>query len=382
MKTITPILMGLLSLTLPLAAKDRIAPPKHDPQPARNKVQIAILLDTSNSMDGLIDQAKTQLWKVVNSFIDARRDGAAPFVEVALFEYGNDGLPAGGHHIRQVLPLSRDLDEISKQLFALRTNGGEEYCGAVIERALTDLTWDANPKTYKAVFIAGNEPFTQGPVAPLPVCRSAHSKGIFINTIHCGSREEGISGSWNDGAELGGGKFMIIDQNRAACHIIAPQDEKIRALGVKLNETYLGYGANWKDSIDKQESADNDAIENEKVGAATQRAVAKSSVNYNNSSWDLVDAVKESKVDLGKLERDQLPAELQSLSQEELKARVDNAAKRRAELQGEIQKLNKEREAYVAEEMKKQAADGEKTLDQALVETARSQASKLGYEFE
>jgi hypothetical protein len=30
------------------------------------KVQIALLLDTSNSMDGLIDQAKSQLWKIVN----------------------------------------------------------------------------------------------------------------------------------------------------------------------------------------------------------------------------------------------------------------------------------------------------------------------------
>ena len=29
-------------------------------------VQVAILLDTSNSMDGLIEQAKTQLWRVVN----------------------------------------------------------------------------------------------------------------------------------------------------------------------------------------------------------------------------------------------------------------------------------------------------------------------------
>jgi len=28
-------------------------------------VQLALLLDTSNSMDGLIDQAKTQLWKIV-----------------------------------------------------------------------------------------------------------------------------------------------------------------------------------------------------------------------------------------------------------------------------------------------------------------------------
>jgi hypothetical protein len=42
------------------------------------------LLDTSNRMEGLIDQAKTQFWGIVNSFIDAKDDGVAPFVEVAL----------------------------------------------------------------------------------------------------------------------------------------------------------------------------------------------------------------------------------------------------------------------------------------------------------
>ena len=37
-------------------------------------VQLAILLDTSNSMDGLIDQARSQLWKVVNEFSARARD--------------------------------------------------------------------------------------------------------------------------------------------------------------------------------------------------------------------------------------------------------------------------------------------------------------------
>ena len=124
------------------------------PSDPQHKVQIALLLDTSNSMDGLIDQAKTQLWKVVNSFNDAKRDGKVPFVEVALYEYGNNGLHIGNNWIRQVEPLTRDLDEISRELFAFRTNGGDEYCGAVIQRALSDLSWDPSPRTYKAVFIA------------------------------------------------------------------------------------------------------------------------------------------------------------------------------------------------------------------------------------
>ena len=42
--------------------------------PTNNKVQLAILLDTSNSMDGLIEQTKTQLWKIVNEMARSKRE--------------------------------------------------------------------------------------------------------------------------------------------------------------------------------------------------------------------------------------------------------------------------------------------------------------------
>ena len=37
------------------------------------KIQVALLLDTSNSMDGLIDQAKSQLWKMVNELATTKK---------------------------------------------------------------------------------------------------------------------------------------------------------------------------------------------------------------------------------------------------------------------------------------------------------------------
>src|SRR5437867_6396589 len=127
-------------------------------------VQVAILLDTSNSMDGLIDQAKSQLWKIVNEFINARQNGRRPELQVALYEYGNNGLSAASGYIRQVQPLTSDLDKISEELFKLKTNGGEEYCGWVIKAAIENLTWSKSGADFKAIFIAGNEPFTQAPV--------------------------------------------------------------------------------------------------------------------------------------------------------------------------------------------------------------------------
>jgi hypothetical protein len=382
MKTTLPIVLGIVSiLSQPLSAKGRHNQPPADPPAAHNKVQIALLLDTSNSMDGLIDQAKTQLWKVVNTFIDARRDGAAPFVEVALYEYGNNNQPVENNYIRLVQPLTRDLDEVSKQMFALKTNGGEEYCGAVIRRSLSDLSWDSNPKTYKAIFIAGNEPFTQGPVDVRSACKDGFSKGIIINSIHCGKRDEGIAGSWHDGSALAGGKFMIIDQDRAVCHIPAPQDKKISDLGMKLNKTYLGYGKLRREAATKQQEVDYAAVENKAAGADVQRAVCKASHNYSNASWDIVDAVRDKKLDVTTLPKDELPDSLRELDAKELNARIEEAAKQRAAIQAEIASLNKEREAFVAAELKKQTAAGSRTFDEVMVETTRSQAAALGYNF-
>ncbi|MES2659676.1 MAG: vWA domain-containing protein [Verrucomicrobiota bacterium] len=377
MKTKHLLILGFLS-ALPLHAKDA---PQVDPAPPKDKVQIALLLDTSNSMDGLIDQARTQLWKVVNTFVDARRDGAAPFVEVALYEYGNNSLHVANNYIRQVEPLTRDLDELSRELFALKTNGGEEYSGAVIQRALADLAWDPSEKTYKAIFIAGNEPFTQGPVDPRQACKDSLSKHIIVNTIHCGTRNDGIAGSWHDGAALAEGKFMIIDQDKAVAHIDAPQDKAISDLSQQLNKTYLGYGKTWAESAQKQSAADKDAVANAKAGADVSRAVTKASANYSNVGWDLVDAMREKKIDPAKIPTKELPAELRDLKPEDRAAVIDKAARSRVAIQSQILELNKQREAHVAAELKKQATSGAQTLDEALVETTRSQASALGYTF-
>lgn len=385
MKTKTPFLapLFLASLLAPLAfgkgATDA-PPPSDSPQ---NKVQIALLLDTSNSMDGLIEQAKTQLWKVVNTFTAAKRDGQAPFVEVALYEYGNNGLNIANNWIRLVEPLTRDLDEVSKELFSFRTNGGDEYCGAVIQRSLADLSWDRSPRTYKAIFIAGNEPFLQGPVDARQACRDAMAKGIVVNTIHCGSRDAGIAGAWHDGAALAEGKFLIIDQDRAVAHIDAPQDKEISALGIELNKTYLGYGPNCAAGMANQVAADKDAVANARQGSAVGRAMTKATANYYNGNWDLVDACNGGTTKLADVPQDQLPAEMKAMSAAEREAHLAKMTAQRAALQQKIQELVRQREAHVAEEMKKQAAaSAVTTLDQAIVNTVRSQAEASGYAFE
>ena len=102
--------------------KDKFLIDKKDKD--NNIVKIALLLDTSNSMDGLINQAKAQLWDIVNQFSYAKcGNGHRPGLQIALYQYGNDGLSSREGYIQQVIGFSSDLDEISERLFSLSTNG-------------------------------------------------------------------------------------------------------------------------------------------------------------------------------------------------------------------------------------------------------------------
>jgi hypothetical protein len=343
-------------------------------------VQIALLLDTSNSMDGLIQQAKSQLWRIVNEFINAKQSGQRPELEVALFEYGKQSLSARDGFVRLIVPLTNDLDKISEELFALKTNGGDEYCGWVIRDAVSKLAWSKDANAFKAIFIAGNEPFSQGPVAYDKSCKAAVEKGIVVNTIHCGDEKAGVSGHWRDGALAADGKFMSIDQNKAVVHYEAPQDKEIAQLGVELNKTYIAFGSAGQANLQRQSAQDRNSWSLASEGSSVQRAVNKASALYCNGAWDLVDACKEKTVDLTKLKKEELPAEMQKMNDTERKTYVEAKTTERAKLQSQINQLNVERSKYVEEQMKKNSQTN--TLDQVMITAIREQATKRNYRFE
>jgi hypothetical protein len=370
MKAITTLALAAALLTPGMAQ----AKSAEEAAPKKPLIQIALLLDTSNSMDGLIAQAKTQLWKIVNEFIAAKRDGVAPELQVALYEYGNDGIPRGEGHIRMVVPLSTDLDKVSEELFALKTNGGHEFCGAVIQAAVDGLGWSKDANDLKAIFIAGNEPFTQGQVHYSNACKGAIAKGIVVNTIHCGPYAKGVEGKWKEGALLADGSYMHIDQDRTIHHVSAPQDKKIAELGAALNRTYLAYGAKGQAGVANQTAQDANAAAMS-LGSIVQRSVTKSSKYYTNDAWDLVDAVRQGKVKLDEVKEEQLPEELRKMTVAERRKAIEAKAAERTRIQKEIQELNEARKKHVAAELKKQAAAaGAESLDSAMIKSLRKQA--------
>ncbi|MEA2041391.1 MAG: VWA domain-containing protein [Bacteroidota bacterium] len=344
-----------------------------------SKIQVALLLDTSNSMDGLIDQAKTELWSVVNELATTTYKGNRPELEIALYEYGNDNLESADGYVRLVSPLTTDLDAISEQLFSLKTNGGYEYCGTVIRDASDELKWSKSDKDLKMIFIAGNEEFTQGAVDYKTSCKNSIAEGIIINTIFCGNATEGINTMWKDGADLADGKYMNINQNQQVSYIETPFDDQILGLNTKLNKTYIGYGSQGEAFGSRQSVQDINAVKMSKK-ASVGRAVSKSSSAYRNSNWDLVDAVEDESVDIEEIKEEQLPEEMKGMDKKERKAYVEGKKEEREKIQKQINALNKKREAFIAKEKKNNAEEG--TLGSALIKVVREQAQDKNYIFE
>lgn len=371
--------LAVVLLAVPAFAADEKAPIAHVDEAVKPKIQVAILLDTSSSMDGLINQTREQLWKIVNTFASARRGGERARLELALYEYGNSRLPAKDRWIRQVVPLTTDLDKVSEALFSLRTDGGDEFCGAVIEQATRELAWSQRPGDLKLIYIAGNEPFTQGPVRFEQAVKAAVTRGIVVNTIHAGTEAEGVSGQWAAAARLGDGNYLFIDQDRAVARVDAPQDAELARLSSALNATYVAYGARGREAAARQAAQDGNAAAMSPASVST-RAVAKSAKVCTNESWDLVDARKDGKR-AGTMRAEELPEELRGLTPAERDAFVEKKAAERQALQARIAAVAAEREAFVQAELKKRATAGGKTLDDALLESARAQATARSWEF-
>ncbi|KAA1245907.1 VWA domain-containing protein [Aquimarina sp. RZ0] len=353
----------------------RIYTTKTDPN--TKNIQVALLLDTSNSMDGLINQAKSQLWEIVNELSYAKCKHYQIKLQIALYEYGNDRLPSKEGYIRQVLPFSDDLDEISKELFALTTNGGNEYCGKVINTSIQQLDWKKNNDHLKLIFIAGNEPFTQGPVHYNDAATDAKEKDITINTIFCGNYRQGIETMWKDAANITNGEYSAIDHNRKTIHIVTPYDDIILQLNRRLNNTYIYYGQEGSKKMSLQSEQDTNA---QSYGAANavSRTISKSSAFYKNKSWDLVDAIEDKNFNLEEISKEQLPSELKNKSKGEIKQYISTKSNERKEIQKKIQELNKKRINYI----KNNGNKDESNLEAALINAIKTQGKRKSFSWE
>lgn len=338
-------------------------------------VQIALLLDTSGSMNGLIDQAKAELWSIVNSMGEARYKGQVPKIEVGLFEYGKSTISSQVGYIRKLSPLTTDLDGISESLFSLETNGGSEYCAWVIKDALNTLAWKRRKGSLRLIFIAGNESFYQGPVSYDEVLSKAENMGILVHPIYCNNGNSNDLVTWRQAAQTAHTQLKVINHDKVATEPTTPYDDKIRRLGQKLNQTYIAYGPKGGTYAARQRAQDSNSMA---AGSSVNRSVTKASSSYRNSSWDLVDAEKEGKVSVGELAEEQLPAEMREMDADARRDYVEGKAKERKQIQQEIRDLEKQRRTYISQNRKKDAKS-ETSLGDAVIEALRAKAKSEGF---
>jgi len=369
-------LAAFLSLAATLAA--RAADPAAS-APAGKKVDVAICLDISGSMDGLIESAKIKLWTIVN---DLAKVEPTPILRVALYSYGCDAYDPKVGWVVKDCDLTTDLDEIYKKLNSFRTNGGTEYVARVTRDALHDLDWSKDKEALKLIFVCGNEPADQDKEVHLKdVAAMARTQGVFINTIYCGQANHPEAQGWKDYAAMAGGKYSNIDQDRAQSQVVinTPYDKELLTLGKDLNKTYFCYGVEGKEKQANQLAQDANAAK-AASGAALERSVTKANALYRCDTWDLIDRMRnDPKFELKSLKEEELPDELKKLKPDEREAFLKKKADERAGVQKKINELNEKRTNFIAKEMKKQPkSSADKAFDEAIRTCLREQAATKG----
>jgi hypothetical protein len=341
------------------------------------KIQAAILLDVSGSMDGLIEQAKAQLWNMVSTMSKAKcSNDVTPQIEIALYEYGRTNNDVAKGYVKQLSGFTNDLDSLSKILFSLKTNGGDEFCGQVIKSSLDELAWDAAPENYKVIFIAGNEDFLQGTIKYTEACEVASKKGVIVNTIYCGPKAQGIAEHWNLLGECGSGSFTNINQNDKIDDIPTPYDSLLITLDGRLNNTYLAYNSFGYSKLQEVVVVDRMNASMSKSAAIKRGKVKGNSNVYNKASWDLIDAKEKDKNAIAKLDRAALPDSLKRKTNEELEKLVDEKSKQRSATQKQIVELNAKRDAYIAAERVKNATNKTTNMETEVERIIKEQAKR------
>jgi len=373
--------IAALACLLSLPYTTLIKSPEPLKQPVKNsssqKIQAAILLDVSNSMDGLIEQAKAQLWNMVSVMGKVKcNDNYPPSIEIALYEYGRSNNDEKQGYIKQISAFTTDLDQLSRNLFSLTTYGGDEFCGHVIHTSLNELKWDADSSTYKVIFIAGNEDFLQGNVLWTTACAEARKKNVVVNTIYCGDRMQGIREHWNLNSECGNGSFTNINQDAKMEEIPTPYDTTLIVLNTKLNATYIGYGQARDEKIAMQAEMDRSNMLAGKAAGLKRIAVKGQANLYNNAGWDLVDAVRADSTLIKKIDYKELPANLKDKSRAQLQLFVTEKSVERIEIQKEIARVSVQRDAYIVEEKKNRAGNKESTLETEIEKIIREQVKR------
>ncbi|MCH7779214.1 MAG: VWA domain-containing protein [Acidobacteria bacterium] len=365
----------VFTITLSVAQSGGVSVPNQILGDETRPVDVVIALDTSGSMENLLDATRARIWDVVN---ELGRMKPTPELRVGLISFGTDKATEEEGFIIHHVDLTGELDELYAALMDLTIGGGTELVGRALNEALDEMSWSPEWNALRVIFVAGNESADQGAERDdfRIAARAARDKDIIINAVYAGNREQGVVEKWPELARIGLGNFSAIDPSTSSIQIATPQDELLLELNALLNTTYVPYGEKGSDGLANQIAQDGNASRLG-VQSCSSRIVAKGGALYNNASWDLVDKTLEEGFDWDSATLGELPENVLEMTLEQRVEFIDAKRAERESIQLRIQAASAEREAFVQAALAKRVGASE--LGAEMRKTIREQAMAKGF---
>ncbi len=349
----------------------------------RPAVEVMFVLDTTGSMGGLIAAAKDKIWSIANTLASA---DPTPQIKMGLVGY-RDRADA---YVTTFTPLSEDLDAVYTRLMQFEANGGgdtPESVNQALHEAVTKTHWNRSPSTYRVIFLVGDAPphmNYSNDIKYNQSCQLAAKKNIIINTIQCGDMAE-TRPIWRQIAHLGEGRYFQVAQSGSAVLYDTPYDDEISKLSRELDNTRIYYGTaeQVREMEERKDEADK-IYRLAKPSAVAKRTIfnaKKAGAKNFAGSRELVHSIESGDVALSAVPKDQLPSELQTMSETELKSHIKTVGQKRKALQTKIGDLAKQRQAFIAKKVKSQEGKGASSLDAKIYQCIQSQALKKGINY-
>ncbi|HEY8995121.1 MAG TPA: vWA domain-containing protein [Lacunisphaera sp.] len=351
----------------------------HETAPARPRMEVVFVLDTTGSMGGMIAGAKQKIWAIANKLKSAE---PTPEIRFGLVGY-RDRRDA---YVTKVFGLTGNLDDVYTNLHAFAAEGGgdePESVNEALHKAVRDLQWSTDSEVLRVIFLVGDaRPHMdyQDDVKYQQTCKLANERGIIINTLQCGNLS-GTEEVWREIARLTNGTYAAILQDGGSIKIETPYDQEIIRLNLQLDTTIILYGS----KADQANAAKNKSV----LASLSSEAMADRSSYFGKGEagsvisgrGDLVVELMNGRQSLDKIDEKQLDPKLQALPVAERNALIEKKVAERRALQAELSALVAKRDAVVAEKLKSLEGKDD-VLELNAFQVLESQAKQKGYRFE
>ena len=372
MKKFLSLLMGFVFLgTTVFSTESKPENTAVEQTKAKEKdVEIVFVLDTTGSMGGLIQGAKTKIWSIVNEVMQTHKDSK---VKIGLVAYRD----RGDVYVTKVTQLSENLDEIYSVLMGYKAQGGgddPEDVRKALHESLEVIQWSTPRENLsQIIFLVGDAPphddYNDSPDTS-DTAKKAKSRGIIINTIQCGDMPK-TDYYWKAIAQFGGGEYFHISGDGGVKVVTTPYDDKLYELNKRIDKTYITYGSSEERSeAVKKFDSEKYSMEAAPVEAKASRAINKAINKYSYSKEDLVQAVENNEISLKDIKDNELPENMQKMSLKAREGYIQSIIDTRKEIREEIIKVS--REQYILEQEKKGTA-GKSEFDSAVSEVLKKQ---------